>query len=441
MKKLLIIVAAVLVTDNLFATDQTVTESFSQVPAFTMVNDRIFIQGDLLEWAIRYGRRKADEKIGEEQATYLQAQSNYGYLEMNEDFEGGIKNIAFNWGHGNENDYTVVLRMFVRGANSWGSTVQTWSNTPSDTKAWQEHISYDLQLKKNSRIKFDNLSVKTEGVTQPTEAKGRVLIGDITITPYLRYTTKYVTIDDVATYTNNDLINNTDEGSIVYSLENNDDNIASINSSTGEVTVLKSGIVTVKATWGEVVTTYQLKMYKYSTEGFAGVQDSDLKYYNNSPTAISTGQCTWTCMLAGVNKDFGKFGVDNKAIGIKAPYTGSSETAYIQTSTMDGGLSKLVFKWNLNGEEANTTWDIRFLVNGRLVKTLTNAELPTTQQSEPGTITIDNINQTGNYILRIENHSTVPDYTKDNKARFVMDDFEFYGYYSECGTCFPVNFP
>ena len=122
-----------------------------------------------------------------------------------------------------------------------------------------ETYSYAFNSKSNAaQLSIENVSSYTESLT----ASGicRILVGDITITPYLLYTTKEAEfqVSGVSNkYTNTDLINNIDEGSVVYSISENTIG-ATIDAGTGEVTATDAGVVTVTASWEGVTTSYEL---------------------------------------------------------------------------------------------------------------------------------------------------------------------------------------
>lgn len=89
----------------------------------------------------------------------------------------------------------------------------------------------------------------------------------------------------------------------------------------------------------------------------------------------------------------------------------------------------MTFAWNLVANETNINWDIRVLVNGREVKRLGNDDLSMTVLSEFEQITINDINESDNFSIRFENHSTVNGtYTSGNKARFVIDNITWTNY-------------
>ena len=114
-----------------------------------------------------------------------------------------------------------------------------------------------VSSKSNAKLTITNASYKTGEPS--TDAQGRVVIGPISITPYLFYLDKtaHVAIGDRYTHP---LLDNTDgEGSITYSIS--PAGIATINSRTGEIVATAAGNATVKATWSEgAFTTYTLRV-------------------------------------------------------------------------------------------------------------------------------------------------------------------------------------
>ena len=124
--------------------------------------------------------------------------------------------------------------------------------------AAHETYTNAFNVKKDAKLIIENVSSYTESLS--TTGICRICVGDITITPYLLYTTTEATLDlrlGSNKYTNAGLINNTDEGAVVYSISENTIG-ATIDAGTGEVTATNAGKVTVTATWGDISSSYEL---------------------------------------------------------------------------------------------------------------------------------------------------------------------------------------
>ena len=180
-------------------------------------------------------------------------------LQSKDPVEGGIKHLSFYWKQWASNpDKTLRMSAYA------GSTLMAADEHASTaTPTFEKYLfGASAKMKSNQQLIIKNESYTGsdfEHGTLATDA-ARIIIDTIYITPYLLYTTKERTLDmksaSSCTYTPE--INNIESGNITYSLEDNDDE-ASINAASGEVTGIKAGEVTVKATWSEgAFTTYTL---------------------------------------------------------------------------------------------------------------------------------------------------------------------------------------
>lgn len=246
-------------------------------------------------------------------------------------------------------------------------------------------------------------------------------MGAIKITPWLLYTDKVMkTIKVGDTYTNTSLIDNTG-GSATY--QSSDNAIATINSS-GQVTGMGEGYVTITAKYNNATTTYPVYVAPATnSETFSGANTGN--YYETNKN-IAEDATTWNTRLGGINSN--ENFAPNVAF-IRAPKDEDTKLGYIESGLLDGGISKLTFYWNLVGNEPDVNkWDIRVLINGREVKRLTNdsgKELDgiTTRQANMTKCVIEDIDEPGRFTIRFENHSTMTgEYTSGNKARFVIDN-------------------
>lgn len=187
-----------------------------------------------------------------------------GVLSSKEDIEGGIKHLSFYWKQW-ASESNRVLRVAAFAGNTRKGYMEY---TPNGASTNEKFLFGADDVMRNNAI----LSIKNESYTNGTfdgtiaddgsSCKSRIIIDDIYITPYLLYTTKEAELDlrVATTYTNTALIDNTESGSVTYSLDDNDEE-ATIDAESGEVTGLKAGQVTVKATWSEgAYTTYTLNI-------------------------------------------------------------------------------------------------------------------------------------------------------------------------------------
>lgn len=224
--------------------DDAYVETFDKLPDETKssTSDRT---GDWYTWKITIGARHKTTDILFNGTRALWLASGGGIMETT--IEGGVKRVSFLWNKFSKDPASVTI------------DVTAGDITRSITKAvtsGENQNNPDLVFNSNFGIKSNtNLKITNSQTTTALQ------IGPIAITPYIFYTVKDTLIDitDVATFTNDKLIDNRDDGvAIVYSIVGENDGVATINAETGEVTGLKAGKVTVQAAYGEVTTTYQL---------------------------------------------------------------------------------------------------------------------------------------------------------------------------------------
>ena len=220
--------------------------------------------GDLFPWTAQYSIRKnANDTIwGTTKGVWIGTGSDAGgpgVLNSTDVIEGGIKYLSFYWKQwANESGKTLRIAAFD------GETRKGYMEyVPSGATTHEKFLLGINDVMRGNR----KLYIKNESYTGAsfdpeniTTSNSRIILDTIYITPYLLYTTKERTLDlrtaTSCTYTPD--IDNTESGSITYSLEDNDEE-ATIDAESGEVTGIKAGEVTVKATWSEgAYTTYTL---------------------------------------------------------------------------------------------------------------------------------------------------------------------------------------
>lgn len=237
------------------------TETFSSIGN---VNDYIEsrkadIVGDssIYSWAMRNYRRRQTQadSLATEQAIRL-SNANNNYIETLNNQEGGIKHISFNWRTpGTEADQLPInLNVSVCYNNNYQDTVKRpMTRAKSKDNMTDNLYCSNFFVKQNAKLKID-IADETYSV---------MLIGPITITPYLLYTKKvvektYVEGGDNTIDVTENLINNLEAGEeVTYSLSAGAQ--AQIDGSTITLAnVTEDVIVTAKC--GEVSTTFTLKV-------------------------------------------------------------------------------------------------------------------------------------------------------------------------------------
>jgi len=262
------------------------TETFSKVPAVKNYTgtDKYVGDSSVYNWAMTYYQRQtADDMVG----TYLGTRIRYsGALAMDGVQEGGIKAIRFDYRAANQVN-PIHFKVNVDG------TDYEYNHAIIPVKGTIVTYAQKFEVKKNTQF-----SINMDAVHTPEQ--GYPIFSPITIAPYLLYTVKSMEKkQEEGSFTNTALINNA-EGDVVYSVEGeNADKIASINASTGEVTILGEGVVTVKATWGNVFTTYTLIAHTKTVPEISFAQDTinkdmlDAAFTNALTTTAGVGDTTY----------------------------------------------------------------------------------------------------------------------------------------------------
>ncbi len=359
----------------------------------------------------------------------------HGVLGSKEEIEGGIKYLSLYWKQwGSENNRTLRLAVFA-GNERKGFMEYVPSGASTHEKFL---LGVNNLMKSNQKLYIKNESYTGTPFDEAniTASNSRLIIDTVFITPWLLYTDKTTQVMRIGdTYKRVPNINTTEGESGTLSYSSSDDNIASV-ASDGTVTAKVRGNVTITAKyqWSEseyVTTTYPVVVYPVNCETFsqnATAHTYQTAEYGNSyenPEPIVEDKATWYTWLGGVVPS----NYEPNIAVVRAPHTNEQGPGYIYSSAITGGIASMTFAWNLVANETNINWDIRVLVNGREVKRLGNDDLSMTVLPEFEQITINDINESDNFSIRFENHSTVNGtYTSGNKARFVIDNIIWTNY-------------
>ena len=295
--------ATINITVNVPEGEQSWTETFSQIDEHTSWQKTSSVtnqkgDNDVFTWQFLNYRTytSGDYKIGLRSGWEKNTKKN-DYVAQQTVSEGGIKYISMVWVP-NSNDATNPNPVyFTMGDMTSGSILRTYqapANSLSTSTPITTMMRYDI--KKNAQLR---VQIKNSEKESPEEYNS-MKIKSITVTPYLLYTTKFHKIDvangESDTWTNTDLINNTDGGTIVYSIEDiGGEGVAEIDAASGQVTAKSNGKAKVTATWtpadaksGEVVTTtYEVEVFMEKFDAELTFNSEEINAYVNE-TAIST---------------------------------------------------------------------------------------------------------------------------------------------------------
>lgn len=424
-------------------------EAFSEVPdGNAAAHMGMLWQGDVCEWRVSAdgGVRKNSDKFASDQTRTgiwmgtPDPNTSYGSLTAENGVEGGIKHLWFYCEqpyNTSEVGYTLKPVVYLDEAieaNKVGEVEVVGTSGADNIAANRKLFGASNVMKSNSVLIIRNESFKTDDATRPAanSNRGRLLLDNIHITPYLLYTDKTKqTLRIGGTYTRTPDIDNTDgeTGTLTYSSSNTE--VATVNSSNGQVTGVARGTATITAKYAwsvseYVTTTYEVEVFPVNCETFS--QNATTHTYATSSEEYATeDKATWYAWLGGIKPSNWE---PNVAI-IRAPYTNEAGPAYLRSSVLTGGIASMTFDWNIvDTENSVDNWDIRIFVNGREVKRLSNTDIDVTERMENfAQITIDAINEPDNFVIRFENHSTIDgEYTSGNKARFVIDNITWTSY-------------
>jgi len=232
-------------------TNQSVVETFSNCQVEQNQNGTVSVIGDrgLYLWKLTNYQRQGRDSVHTDQGIRVRYG---GAIESDGVQQGGIKSLAFDWratGKSNPVNYSVKV----------GSQVQTYATDPIGSDKVIKHYAYDFRQTTNTSMA---ISVAEKQAVNQTF----IIVGPITITPYLLYTQYTDTIqlpqssyDCTAAAI---LINNTDgEGEVTYAIQADSTAQASIQDGILDLSgVTRGGDILVKASWneGKVYTTFSL---------------------------------------------------------------------------------------------------------------------------------------------------------------------------------------
>ena len=347
-KHYLLTLVACLFAVAAWAADVSVKETFSRVTGVSTGTTASGLErtGDLCTWKatnVRYAGSNDKITISgtATNAWWLPKSSSttYGKIETT-NLEGGIKAVSFYWAQfaGNEGGNTLKLKVKA-GSIEHNPAVERDGSLGGNKANPGDPYTHTFNCKTNGQLEISNVS------TWETKAGDcRILVGPVTITPYLLYRQKDVTIGlRQQGYYNGELINNTGSNAIEY-----------ISGNEGIATVDDNGVITPKAvgnttitakyTWSAtefVTTTYTLHVEDgVFVENFSKVKQT-------SQTSVET---PWSGDLFGWEGHCIRRGADDtlglnpriQATAMRYVATGT----YLQTAdTIEGGVKHVYFDW------------------------------------------------------------------------------------------------
>ena len=334
--------------------DTSVVERFSQVGE--ILNNDVSkteirtVNGDLCQWEHRGNRRDtttdgfSDKMASGKLGWWTSGNNSDNLLRTKDAFEGGVKQIDLEWKQFSTAAGATVVVDVIVGATTFHPINYTGGNASTTVATTDQHASFDCNIKQNAQINVTNLSTTTSKA-------GRILIGDITITPYLLYTQKKVVVGLSQTgYINNGLIDNTEgEGTISYSSSN--ESVATVNAGVIEPKAVGKTIIT--ATWEGVTTSYELIVANMVAETFSGVTQG-----SSSGSAGSN----WVGDICRWSTKFARRGASDLINNEQASWLTLDGTTrgFLKTTNLEGGLLGVAFDYAQFGTETGKVliWEV-----------------------------------------------------------------------------------
>lgn len=439
---------------TMWAADVSLVERFSAINQTSSVASDTWA-GDVCNWATAYTRHKLATAAEGNQDIIIVDEVDMNSCWMSTDgstqvgniqttdWEGGIKAVSFRWAQfGAESKNTLQLRI---AAGTIENDTETRAGSSGENKTTGGTLySHSFENKANCQLSITNISTKGGGNSC------RILIGDITITPYIYYTTKNAIIEvGSSTYENTDLIKNIDGegGTLLFSSANTD--IATVNETTGVVTGVAAGCTEIiaKYTWpasgGEVTTRYTIVVNKSLTEAFTNVEQA--KSSGAAGSTWSGDYCTWQTNFAR-RKNTDKIG-DNQATWLAMSNT---VRGTLKTTDWEGGIKSVSFPYAQFDTEAENHLKLDVRTVDSTGETIDSEEVERGAESDEG------INKTTgetykwecnckqNAQLHIVNTSIKRgggDYTSGNPPRWLVGDVTItpYLYYTKKSAAMAVG--
>ena len=350
MKKLFLTLTACILTLGLWA-DTSITEKFTRVSqtGSSGINGSTWT-GDVCGWQTKFARRKNSDQINSAQATWITVGYTTdetpvyvpGYIKTT-NLEGGIKKVSFKYAQfGAEAATTLKWRVSAIGETTSSDVIERDGDDGGNggTGAGLSY-AHSFNFKGNAQLEIYNASVMENG-NNPDAGKARLLVGDITITPYLLYRNKDVTVGlKQRGYANNgsqDFINNTgNEGSIEFSSSNTA--VATVDPETGVITPISVGDAVITATWSEgASTTYKLHV----VDGIIAENFSKVVQTGQTASATWHGDL-WDWSVANVRR--GEADTLGLSPRIQGTAMRSNTGSTLISDSIEGGVKHLAFDW------------------------------------------------------------------------------------------------
>jgi len=248
------------------------TETFGNCYAEKVFDGRIHVIGDqgIYDWSVaRFQRVASEDMVGDQLGIRVRYN---GSIATTAEQEGGVKELRFDW---RATGKDMPIHFYVQVGKKEYEYQSEGMSTLSEM-----HYVRPIGVASNTTIR---ISVPGEEKT----AQSYVIVGPVSITPYLLFTVPdrldTIVVADTALYDLHEvLIDNTDSvGTITYEIVNDETGAAVLDGSVINVAAAtKNGIIAVKATWGDVTTTMSLFVQAIDPSGLDRFTDSPVHRFN-----------------------------------------------------------------------------------------------------------------------------------------------------------------
>lgn len=420
MKKITLLLLLIFTTTLTFAEDVTLTETYSRVVQTSASGANTLWPGDHFVWT-NYRFRRGTSDLFTDTQTQAGWFGSQGYFYSREAVEGGIKTLSIDWAQfGSETGRTLRLMINIDGVNV--DSILRDGNLGSCPK--QVFTNTAINSKKNAVLRLNNTSYEQATGAPCAIDYGRFLIGNITWTPYLWYSTKKAAIEIGQTYTNTSLVNNLDEDMDAPAFTSSNPSVATVDPASGEVTAISEGFVTITATSGDIAVTYTLKV----------AEDALTETYTNVVQTSAAGVGTkwdgdyfeWT--VGNIRRGLADVLVDSREQAGWFSTSNAINGLIESTNPIEGGIKALTFPWSQFGNESTKTLKMVIRVDGVRVDSIVRENTTSSAYGTETTYVNNAINCKKNATLGLYNLSFTKTNPTNLEGRFSLGNITWTPY-------------
>ena len=316
---------------------ETKTEGFETATAGSNYQGTVTLSSNESDcgigWEIYYGCVSTSSKItgNNSAALRLYTSNNYGYLKTTTPIDG-LSNVTFNAKAATTNSASIKIDI------KYSSDGSTWNNIETGKSLTTSSASYSVDIPSGG--KYFQIAISSSS-TKPSSKNAQLTIDDVVFTSTSGSSAVATeTTIDANGITNTDIYAGTEAGSLSASVtaggsavagatvtwSGNNNSVATIDSSTGVVTLVSAGTVTFTARYAGVTGEYQASYTTYEMTVTSSAPD-----YTTLPFSWEGGASSALLAKAGVTAN----GLGSDYAASNAPYLVKFDTTgdYIQIKT------------------------------------------------------------------------------------------------------------